>query len=180
MGNLGYLDILALLILAVSVVTAVAKGLVLELFSLASVLLGLFLAVFFYPDLAGLLLAMGLSVGLLADFLAFVLIFVGTLVAGAILSASIDKVLKHLHLKWIDRFLGGVFGFLRGYLINAVIFLALTAFQIKQDLLVDSKLAEFFLAGARIVVIFIPEDLKAQFQDAYDLLETAWQESIHE
>lgn len=180
MGNLGYLDILALLILLISVATAVAKGLILELLSITSVVLGLILAVVFYPDLAGLLGNMGLSVNLAAEFLGFVLIFVGTLIVGAVCSISVDKVLKRLHLKWVDRILGAVFGFLRGYLINAVIFLALTAFQMKQDLLVDSKLAEFFLAGARILVIFIPEDFKTQFLEAYNWLEAAWQEATHD
>ena len=80
MGNLNYLDILALLILLISVVTAVAKGLILELLSIASVVAGLFLAVMFYPDLAGLLFILGVPVDLAAEFLGFVLIFVGTLV----------------------------------------------------------------------------------------------------
>jgi membrane protein required for colicin V production len=174
MGNLNYLDILALLILLISVVTAVVKGLIMELLSLASVVAGLFLAVVFYPDLAGFFGFLGLCVDLAAEFLAFVVIFVGTLVVGAIVSAVVNRALKSLHLKWIDRFLGGIFGFVRGYLINAVIFLALTAFQMKQDLLVESKLAEFFLAGARILVIFIPEDLKKQFMEAYAWLMEAW------
>jgi len=174
MGTLNYLDILALLIMLVSVTTAVAKGLFLELLSLASVVVGIFLAVMFYPDVAGMLGVLGLSMDLAAEFLGFVLIFLGTLIAGAIVSAVVNKVLKQLHLKWIDRFLGAVFGFLRGYLINAVIFLALTAFKMKEDLLVDSKLAEFFLAGARIMVIFVPEDLKTQFLEAYEWLAAAW------
>jgi len=174
MGNLNYLDILALLILLISVVTAVAKGLLLELLSIGSVVAGLFLAVVFYPDLARLLGGLGVPVDLAGEFLAFVLIFIGTLIVGAIVSAFVNRALKHLHLKWIDRLLGGIFGFVRGYLINAVIFLALTAFQMKQDLLVDSRFAEFFLAGARILVIFIPEDLKNQFHEAYDWLLATW------
>jgi membrane protein required for colicin V production len=173
-GNLNYLDILALLILLVSVVTAVAKGLMLELLSLASVVVGLLLAVMFYPDLAEWLGFLGLSVDLAAEFLGFVVIFVGTLAVGTVAGVFVNKILKQLHLKLIDRFLGGIFGFLRGYLINAVIFLALTAFQMKQELLADSKLAEFFLAGARILVIFVPEDLKTQFQEAYDWLAATW------
>jgi membrane protein required for colicin V production len=174
MGSLNYLDILALLILLVSVVTAVAKGLMLELISVASVVLGLFLAVMFYPDLAGFLGALGVSDDLAGEFLSFVLIFLGTLVAGTVISVAANKVLKQLHLKWIDRILGAVFGFARGYLINAVIFMALTAFQVKHELLSESKLAGFFLAGARILVIFIPEDLKTQFQEAYDWLVASW------
>jgi membrane protein required for colicin V production len=174
MGNLNYLDILALLILLVSVITAAAKGLMLELISIASVVVGLLIAVMFYSDAAELLGFLGLSVDLAAEFIGFVLIFVGILILGTLVGALTNKALRTLHLRLIDRFLGGIFGFLRGYLINAIIFLALTAFKMKQDLLVDSKLAEFFLAGARILVIFIPEDLKTQFQEAYDWLIAAW------
>jgi membrane protein required for colicin V production len=174
MGDLNYLDILAILILLLSVLTAAAKGLMLELLSLASVIVGLFLAAMFYPRLASMLGMVGIDGDLVASFLAFVMIFIGTLIAGAIVSGAVNRVLKHLHLKWMDRLLGGAFGLLRGYLINSVVFLALTAFQMKQDLLAESKLAEFFLAGARILVIFIPEDLKEQFLQAYDWLLARW------
>jgi uncharacterized membrane protein required for colicin V production len=78
--------------------------------------------------------------------------------------------LKKLKVKWLDRLLGGIFGFLRGYLINSVIFLALTAFPVRKSLLLQSSLADFFLAGARILVIFIPEDLKLKFFEAYEWL----------
>ena len=61
MGNLNTLDILALLILLISVVTAIAKGLVMELLSLASVVVGVVLAVVFYPDLASFFGVLGLS-----------------------------------------------------------------------------------------------------------------------
>ena len=174
MGNLNYLDILAILILVISAVTAIAKGLILELLSLASVVLGLVLAVMFYPQLAGMLALVGVNEDLVADFLAFVMIFVGALIAGAIISGAVNRVLKHLRLKWMDRLLGGVFGLFRGYLINAIIFLALTSFQMRQDLLAESKLAEFFLAGARILVIFVPDELKEQFFEAYDWLLARW------
>jgi membrane protein required for colicin V production len=170
MEQMNVLDIVALLILILSILTALVKGLIIELLALASVVGGFVLAVFFYPELSSLLATLEFAVPLVYNFLAFLLIFVITIIVGSILSSCINQVLKKLRIKWIDRLLGGIFGFLRGYLINSVIFLALIAFPVNKGLLLESKLAEFFLAGVRILVIFVPEDLHLKFIETYEWL----------
>ena len=70
-GGVTILDIVALLIVVVSVATAALKGFAAELISLASVVAGLVLAFAFYDRLAGVLsnLGTGESVALLGGFL---------------------------------------------------------------------------------------------------------------
>lgn len=171
--NLTILDILALTIVLVSVVIAFSKGLTVELISLLATVCGVVLAFFFYTDAANLLRQAGLP-GVAADFLGFVLVFTVTLVIGWAISLAVDRSLKHLYLKWVDRLLGAAFGLVRGFIIAMVIFVALTAFQVRQDLLAKSQLAEFFLTGARAATVVAPPDFRERFAVGYAWVYDLW------
>lgn len=173
MGELNFLDVMALAIIAVSVITALVKGLTVELFSLASVVLGFYLAVYFYATAAALLSSAGLST-VLANFFAFTGIFVATVVVGSVAIFLIDKAIRKLHLKWTDRLLGGVFGLVRGWLIAAVIFLAFTAFPVRKELLARSQFAEFFLTSARLIMALAPDEFAELFDSGYQKLYRFW------
>ncbi|UCF35585.1 MAG: CvpA family protein [Acidobacteriota bacterium] len=166
---LNYLDIAALLIIAISVIAAMIKGILSELLSLGSVIVGIVCAVLFYPqaaDFFGFIDAPRLGL----EFLGFAAIFIFFVVLGAVLSHLADRLMKALKIKWFDRLMGGAFGFLRGYLINLVIFLGLTAFPISESLIAGSFLKDYFLAGAGIIVKLAPEGLKARFVEGIESL----------
>ena len=59
--------------------------------------------------------------------------FWGTLLVGAFVSFIVRKFLQTVGLQWFDRILGGVFGLLRGVLVDAVILMVLVAFAIKPE-----------------------------------------------
>lgn len=152
---MNILDILALIIIAFSIVTAVIKGLIREVLSLGSVILGLVLAVLFYQEGGEALHSVGVP-GTWSAFLGFILIFIGIVAAGASIIHISDQILRALQIKWIDRLLGGLFGFLRGYLISLVIVLAFTAFPIGNGLVEGSRLRPFFFQGANIIAAVAP------------------------
>lgn len=173
MHSLNFLDWMAFAVILFSVVTAFIKGLSVELFSLASVLTGFFLAVFFYADGARFFAAMGMSAAL-ANFLGFTSIFLIVVVVGSVLILLLDRALRKLHVKWMDRLLGALFGLARGWLIAVVIFLAFTAFPVRRDWLQNSQSAEFFLTSAQLAVALTPEEFKAKFQAGYQSLYRFW------
>ena len=86
----------------------------------------------------------------------------------------VDRSLKKLYLKWVDRLLGATFGLVRGFLIAMVIFLALTAFQVRQDLLARSQFAEFFLTGARVATVIAPVTFQERFNSGYAWIYDLW------
>ena len=172
---MNFLDIVALAILGISVVTALVKGLIVELLALGGTIAGLVCAFMFYPVAAGIILRFDIA-PMLADLLGFLAIFIGLVVLSGILSSLANKLLKFLNIKWFDRLLGGAFGFARGYLINLVIFLALTAFPVSEELLRSSQLREFFLSGANILATYAPGDMRAKFEDGLDYLHKKWDE----
>ena len=178
-GGVTILDIVALLIVVVSVATAALKGFAAELISLASVVAGLVLAFAFYDRLAGVLsnLGTGESVALLGGFL---LIFAAVVAWGILMTRLIRKALKLLYLRWADRLLGTVFGVLRGWLVVAIIFLAMTAFPVTGDLVANSISGEFFLTSAGIVVRFAPEELQERFSKEYERIYQLWLEETRQ
>ena len=170
---MNFLDVLALVILAVSTITAFLKGFAIELISLAGTVGGLILAVTFYPTAALLLAGFRLH-PMVADFLGFLAIFLASVIAASIVGGFTKKTLKVLKLSWLDRSLGAAFGLLRGCLINIVIFLAFVAFPINKAALEGSRLKDYFLPAAQILGSFAPADFRQKLFDGLEYLQEDW------
>lgn len=166
-------DVLFAGIVAVSTLLALWKGLVRELISLGALIAGFLLAVFFYPVPAARLIDF-CRTEQVANLAGFLVIFLGTLLAGALVSIVANRFLKAVALKWADRFLGSIFGFLRGWAICSILVLALIAFPVKKDLLSHSVLAPFLLGGASAAVRLTPQSLKDKFYTHYRKVLHAW------
>jgi len=114
-----WLDYAVIAVLVISVAWGAWRGLVHEVLSLAGWILAF---------VAGNLLAMPLAELFPAAMrpelrvvVAFVLIFVGTLVLAALLAAVFTKFIKVSVLHSLNRWLGALFGLLRGLLIVVVL-----------------------------------------------------------
>ncbi|MCX6376723.1 MAG: CvpA family protein [Armatimonadetes bacterium] len=109
MGTWNWLDWILAAVVVVSVVAAIMKGFVRELISLASVLAGLVIAALGYQRAAlwfdDLTRSHNVALGL-----GFLVLFVGTLLVGALVSGLARKLIQKAGLQSFDRFLGGVFG----------------------------------------------------------------------
>lgn len=171
--KLNLLDILALIVVSLSTVAALLRGLSHEVLSLFSVVLALMLAVFFYGNVAEIYVQLGATAPL-SDFLSFLSIFLSIMIAGSLIVLVLDRALRTLHLKWLDRLLGGIFGLVRGWLVAAVVFLALATFPIQNDLLRESRLAGFFLTSVRTVLRMAPGDFRDKFDSGYEKLYELW------
>ena len=174
MGDLKILDILALAIVAVSFITALVKGLIRELIALAAAILGLLLAVYYFSAVSPMLERIGVGT-ILSELLAFVGIFLGCIVAGSLLSSLLNRFVSALNMKWIDRLLGGVFGLLRGWLIVAVIFLALTVFPVRKDLVNGTVTGQYFLVVTqKLLELSAPSSFRERFEKEYERIYRYW------
>jgi membrane protein required for colicin V production len=167
------LDYICVFVVLVSITFAVLKGLVREIVSLIALIGGFILAVHYYS-----VVGKGLSdyskTDSIANFLGFLIIFLGCILIGAITAMLINRFVKAASLKWIDRLLGGLFGFLRGWAIASVLVFALIAFPVRENVVADSILAPYLLAGARSAIILVPQDLKDAFEEQYKKVLEAW------
>ena len=71
-------------------------------------------------------------------FVAFLIIFIGCILIGAIASFLINRFMKAASIKWIDRILGGIFGLLRGWAIASILVVALIAFPVREHVIPQS------------------------------------------
>jgi membrane protein required for colicin V production len=170
------LDWLVLAIVLYSVVMSTMRGFVREVLGLITVVVALFLAAWFHDDLA-LLIEDVVRTENLALFFGFSFLFLSTLIAGFTGIWLIYRALKIAHIQWFDRLLGGAFGFVRGWLIAAVIFVGLTAFGMGSGAVRNSELSPYFLAGSRAVAGLTPFDLKARFLIGYEEVQRWWNEN---
>lgn len=162
---MNWLDIVLVLILAVTAVIGVFKGLIKQVIGLAAVVAGLVLAGLYYDQTAGLFETF-IKNRLLSGFLGFLTIFFVVLVAGALLGHLMTKAMAG-PLAFANRLLGGVFGFLKAVLICGVLVFALAAFGVARPALEASVLAPACFGVTRAVVNLIPQDLRAKFNSSY-------------
>jgi membrane protein required for colicin V production len=171
MMGLSIFDWVILIIVLLSVLQAIAQGFFYEFFSLAGVILGYLLAAWEYPRLAA-WYAHHVNSQWAADIAGFFTIFVVVvLLAGAV--GRIARWAVHgVGLRWFDRLLGALFGFVRGAVISTVIVLALAAFAPQWGWLQQSRVAPFLLVSGRALIWAAPADLQQRFRAGWDLLRT--------
>ncbi len=153
-------------IILLSTVLACFKGLTRELISLGALIAGFVAAAFYYPVAGGWFKDLTSS-ATVASFIGFMTILLGCLIAGALVAYTAKRFIKMASLDWVDRLLGAIFGFLRGWALSSIIVLALIAFPIRENRLARSVLGPYLLAGARAAVLLVPQDLKDKFYEGY-------------
>jgi len=167
MGAWNWLDWTFAAIVAGSVIAAVIKGFTRELISLASLVAALVVAAVAYPRAAlwfeDLTKSHEIALGL-----GFLVLFLGVLLLGSVVSLLARKLIKTAGIQWVDRFLGGVFGLVIGVLVDCVLLFVLVAFAIKPAAVQQSSLAPFVTTGAKVISLAMPENLKAQFRLGID------------
>ena len=167
------LDFVILAILVYSTAVAWLKGFVREVLGLLTVIAAGLLGAWFYTD-TGSLFKNVVRRENFALFLGFSVIFLVTLVAGFVTIWLVTKFMKFAKVEWADRMLGAAFGFIRGWLIGAVILLALTAFEVQTEIVKNSGLAPYFLPGSRVIAIMTPFEMKAKFLVGYRAIQKWW------
>jgi membrane protein required for colicin V production len=167
MDTWNWLDYILAAIVVASVVTAMMKGFVRELISLASVVIGLVVAALGYSRAALWFDDMTKSHEI-ALGLGFLILFLGTLLVGALVGMMASKLIKTAGIQGFDRFLGGLFGLVRGVLVDAILLMVLMAFAIKPDVVRKSALAPYVTTSTRVIAVVMPANLRAQFHLGFE------------
>lgn len=172
----SFLDAVFGVIFLVSITFALLKGLAREIISLAALVGGFLLAVFFYHVPAGMFKEFSKN-DTIANLLGFAVIFFGCILIGAIAAFLANRFIKAASLKWVDRLLGGIFGLLRGWAIASILVVAMIAFPVRDNFLARSVLAPYLLTGAKIAVYCVPQKLKDEFNEHYIKVVDAWKQN---
>lgn len=116
-----WFDWMVVAVVALSALTALARGIVRSLIALVAWVVGLIAAIAWTPTLGG-MLPQSASYPFVPYLVVFVLIFIAALVAGALIAMPLRAIINAAGLDFVDRSLGAVFGLARG----AVLIIAFT------------------------------------------------------
>jgi membrane protein required for colicin V production len=111
--SVSWIDWALLVVLLLSIVIGLFRGLVFELMSLAGWIVAYFAAVWFAPEVAP-YIPVGTQGSALNHSAALLLCFVAALIVWGLMSRLVRMMVSATPLKLIDRVLGAAFGVLRG------------------------------------------------------------------
>lgn len=119
-----WVDLTILAVIGLSVLTGLIRGFVKELIALSVWILAFWLA-FHYSQQFDPWLEKYIQDQTARTATAFILILIGTLIAGGIVNALLGFILKRSGLSGTDRILGMGFGFIRGlFIVTLIMFIA--------------------------------------------------------
>ena len=161
---MNLLDWVILAVVLISVLLAVAQGFFFEVISLAGTVVGYLLAAWGYGRLAPWFLPYVKSPAI-ADLAAFLTIFLAVVLLAGATARIVRWAIRGAGLRWVDRFLGGAFGLVRGLIVVTVGVLALTAFAPESRELSESSLAKTLLVPGRGVSWLAPAVMRQKFRE---------------
>lgn len=159
---MNWLDLLIVAILAWTTFRAFSAGLIREVVALLSLVAGVMLAGAFYDNLATNLEFL-ITDDTTRRLAAFGAIFIGTVVAGAVLGALLRTAASMLLLGSVDRIGGAIFGLAKGLLLVEVLLIAISVFPAQTSVaqaIEESKIAPVLLQFAPVINFGLPEEFQ--------------------
>lgn len=176
---MNWLDILLLAVIGLSTALGIARGFARVVIGFAAAILGLVLATWCYGT-AGSFLIPYVSHKSIANLLGFVLVFSVIVLLGALAGRLAALVFKWIGLSWLDRLLGGLFGFVRGMLFAIVVVMVLLAFSWEPPphAVVNSAIAPYVIDAAGVLAWIAPREVKDGFHNSYERVKKVWDEAL--
>jgi len=154
-----WVDYILLVVIAISALLSLWRGFIMEAISLVSWIVALWVAVIFFQDLAN-LMADWIDTPSIRDITAFAILFVGTVLVGALVNYLAGQLVAKTGLTATDRALGMLFGIARGIVIVAVLVLLAGLTALPQDSWwQESLLLGHFQDMALWLSSFLPADI---------------------
>lgn len=119
-GEWSLIDLMLLIGLGLSTLVGIWRGLIKEVMALLGWAVAYFMAQWFGPQ-AGAWVPVGAQGSQMNAAAGMVVVFVAAWLSWAVLTWAVTQVIKESGLGGADRFLGGVFGLMRGVLVALVI-----------------------------------------------------------
>ena len=154
------IDILIIVAIAISVIVGIFRGLVKEAISIGALLFAIWAALYFGPSV-GNVSESWLSSEELQMWFGRILVFSVILALGGLLGWGISKLVRLSVLSGMDRFLGSLFGALRGILLVAVFIIGgqFAGFD-NDEWWLNSRLIPHFEVVAEWIKVMAPQGLE--------------------
>ena len=158
---MNWLDIAIVLVIATFTISAFSSGLIREVVTLVSAVVGVVFAGLFYDELARDVLVF-IHDDEAALFFAFLALLGSVYLTGQLIAMMLKQMASLLLLGWVDRAGGAAFGLLKGFVVVEVLLILLVTFpQIGlQEDIDGSALASVFLDAIPILLLILPDEFE--------------------
>ena len=159
---MNWFDLAIIVILLLSALIGIFRGFVKEMISLASWGAAFWVS-FAYAGPLAVMLPRGIDEATLRTAIAFLTLFIVTLIVGGLVNLLVVKIVRQTGLSGMDRSLGLVFGCVRGAFIVAMLVLLAGFTTLPQDpAWRASRLRVHFESAAGVMQGWLPEDIAAR------------------
>ena len=153
---MNWLDIIILVIIAISTVIGLKVGIIKAFFAVAGGIIGVFLAGRFSGSLADRLPF--ISDADVAKVVAFAVILIVVMIIAAILAVVIKWATSAVMLGWVNRLGGAVFGFVLGAIFCSALLIIWVKFVGITEPVSGSALASLLLSSFPMVLTLLPAE----------------------
>ena len=169
---MAIVDWVILIVLILSVVSAAKAGLILEVFSLAGLVLGLLVAAWDYQKLTP-WMGQWIHSPSMNQALSFIVMALGVMIAAGIAGRIVRWSVKSVGLGWADRMAGAAFGLVKGCALVTIAVMVIAAFWPSATWFRQSRFAPGFLAMARQAADVAPAELGDRIRSGVIVLRKA-------
>jgi len=157
--------------IVISTVIGAFRGFVREILGIISVIVSAGLAIFFLPVLLG---PLADRMGVAAYPVAFIVLFVGSMIAFSLLGKFIHGFVKLLKLSSVNRFFGGLFGLARSAIFVVLILsMAVLLFRPRDPVLISSRVLRVAAPAVKWVGARMPGRIGEEFHKRWVMIEEA-------
>lgn len=108
-----------------------------------------------------------------AKIVSFMVIFIACIIAALMAGWIAGRVVKEAGIGWLNRIAGGALGFLKGFLIVAVVVMLLITFLPNDNALIkNSKAVPYVVSGIEVMGSFVPDDLWGRYKAKIEALQS--------
>jgi len=169
---MAIIDWVILIVLILSVASAAKTGLIVEVFSLAGLVMGLLVASWDYQRLTP-WMGQWIHSPSTNEALSFIVIALGVMIAAAIAGRIVRGMVKSIGLGWADRLAGAAFGFVKGCALVTIAVMVIAAFWPGATWFRQSRFAPGFLSMARRAAVVAPAELGDRIRSGVIVLRKA-------
>ncbi|MDI6703873.1 MAG: CvpA family protein [bacterium] len=152
-------DAIFLIILGLSIVLSLFRGIIREVFPVLSIIVGIVIASRNYVVI-GIVLQRFVSNSNLAKIIGFSIVFLVVYVIISLIGLLTGRLIRSLSLGWVDRVGGLIFGMIKGFLIIGVIVMVISAFPVggTKKLLDDSFFVPYTFHFIKLLLKILPQE----------------------
>ena len=116
----------------------------------------------------------------ISNLLGFFTVLAAFNIAGALVGKVLSMLFKWTGLSWIDRLMGGAFGFVRGAVVAIAFVAVLMAFTPRPlpNWMVDSALLPYAIDASDLCASLAPKGIKDSFREGMNDIRKAWDEQV--